>query len=87
VTNKQPKPQEGWQTAIVLFVVPIKEGYSRLITTFDTLKPHPLTPDWILHIINRRYVDFLSVSCCEHAFRHHRIDPFVCESPGFLKAI
>jgi Pheophorbide a oxygenase len=43
-----------WQTAIIFFVVPIREGYTRLITTFDTLSPHPLTPDWILHIINQK---------------------------------
>jgi Pheophorbide a oxygenase len=76
VTNKQPAPQGGWQTAIVLFVVPIKEGYSRLITTFDTLKPHPWTPDWILHMINRWYVDLhLAGSCLRHV--HHLMDHFV----------
>jgi len=57
VTNQQPTPSGGWQTAIIFFAIPIREGYSRIITTFDTLAPHPRTPEWLLHIFNQKILE------------------------------
>jgi Pheophorbide a oxygenase len=63
-----------WQTAIIFFVVPMREGYTRLITTFDTLSPHRLTPDWILHIINQKSVPH-RVNCC------HALESIAYDAP------
>jgi hypothetical protein len=43
-----------WKTAILFFAVPIREGFTRLISSFDVLSPHPMTPDWVVHIINQK---------------------------------
>jgi hypothetical protein len=54
VTNQQLVDGGEWEPAIMFFAVPIREGFCRLITTLDTLAPHPKTPQWILHWINRK---------------------------------
>jgi len=47
-----------------------------MITTFDTLSPHPATPDWVLHLINQKFIEGdLMVHSTEIAIRSGQQSP------------
>ena len=49
-------PGGEWKRTLLFFCVPVREGYCRVITNFDTLvrATDPGAPDWKVHLTNNR---------------------------------
>lgn len=45
---------DQWKPVVLFFAVPIREGYSRMITSLDKLEGQSGAPAWKMHMINQK---------------------------------